>query len=301
MALRTLRVAVISAAFLLGTATAQAETIDFEDLPAANDPAATISDEYADIGVVFNTTDDGATWSGMSDGDPGGFGIDGSAGPTFLGFDGTSYAFAAIFDTPVPELQLDVTRAAGGTPYANYDRFTIVGFRDGMLVDRRSVYLGAVGAWQTVGLGEEVDWVIAYGLGLPGFRFGVDNIRWQGGEEPPLAVRLDILPGSDRNPIKLSRRGVIPAVLYGSEEFDVERVDLATLGFGPADAPIAHDRGPHPVDHDGDGWLDWVLHWRVDEAGLLPEDAEACVYGTTLDGRDFEGCDVVHPVGHPAR
>ena len=43
-----------------------AETIDFEELPAANDPVQTLAEEYAQLGVHFSTTDDGATWSGLS-------------------------------------------------------------------------------------------------------------------------------------------------------------------------------------------------------------------------------------------
>ena len=63
----------------------------------------------------------------MSYGDPGGWEVDGSEGPAFLGFDGMSYSFMASFENPVAGVQLDVARAAGGTPFLFFDDFTLLG------------------------------------------------------------------------------------------------------------------------------------------------------------------------------
>lgn len=284
------------AALSLCTTPCFAESIDFEDLPAANDSSQTLGEEYAHLGVHFETTDDGATWNGMSDGDPGNWKIDGTEGPTFAGFDGQSYAFAAQFGAPVTEFQLDLARGSGALVLPFFDDFTLVGYRNGQIVESQRVYLSSVNVWQTLTLTEEVDRVFGFGQGLRGLRFAIDNVRWGGGEVPILGVDIDIRPGSDRNPIQLRSRGVVPVVVYGSETFDVDTIDIGTLGFGPNSAPPSHRNGPHYADFDDDGLMDLLLHPRVSETGLIAEDEEACVFGATLDGTQFEGCDLITPL-----
>ena len=70
------------------------ETISFEEIPAQNTIFATLSEEYAHLGVHFSSNDDGSTWDGMSNGDPGGWELEGTNGPTFAGFNGASYRLA---------------------------------------------------------------------------------------------------------------------------------------------------------------------------------------------------------------
>ena len=104
-------------------------------------------------------------------------------------------------------------------------------------------------------------------------------------------------PDSEKNPIKLGSRGVVPVVLYGEVDFAVEDVDVDTLAFGPDASSIAHRNGPHFDDIDGDGLLDMILHHRIADTGLTAYDVEACLNGQTIDGASFEGCDDVTPVG----
>ncbi len=108
-----------------------------------------------------------------------------------------------------------------------------------------------------------------------------------------LQLPIDIQRGGVSNSLNLLSRGVIPVAILGSEEFDVTRLDPETLGFGPAGAAPAHRGGGHFADVNGDGHLDFLSHYRVDETGLVPGDMEACVTGKTLDGAPFEGCDTV--------
>jgi hypothetical protein len=118
-----------------------------------------------------------------------------------------------------------------------------------------------------------------------------------------LEVLVDIKPGSDLNPINPMSRGVIPVAILGSDTFDVLDVDVTTLAFGPAGAPLAHRNGPHaeddadePYDFNDDGFDDVLAHFLTEESGIAFGDTEACVTGETFDGTPIEGCDVIHTV-----
>jgi hypothetical protein len=114
-----------------------------------------------------------------------------------------------------------------------------------------------------------------------------------------LELSIDIQRGGVSNLLNLRSRGVIPVAILGSEEFDVTRLDPETFGFGPAGAAPTHRGGGHVTDVNGDGHPDFLSHYRIGEAGLVPGDMEACVTGETLDGAPFEGCDTVEVFAPP--
>jgi hypothetical protein len=117
---------------------------------------------------------------------------------------------------------------------------------------------------------------------------------------PPM---IDIKPRSDRNRIHLSRRGSIRVAILGSSSFDVEDVDVTTLGFGPNGIEPKHDLTVpkvffhHLRDVDRDGYTDLMMHYRIQDVGFSIGDTEACLSGRLVDGTGFEGCDSVWMFG----
>jgi len=276
---------------LLAAAAAGAEEISFDDVPAANSNAPALAEEYAHLGVHFVATDDGSVWSGVSGGDPGGWGLEGTNGTNFLGFNGTSYGLGVVFDVPVREVKLDVARSLGSRAG---DAFVLRGYRGGTMVEEVSMALGDVNAWAPVELAEEVDslsWV-GIGVGTRRHPFGVDNLSFSA-EPALLEVAIDVRPGSPRNRVNPFARGVVAVALLGADDLDVAQVDVTSLGFGPDGAPALHS---HQDDVDGDGRQDLVSHHRIPQTGIAPGDAEACLSGQTLDGTPLAGCDAVSTV-----
>jgi hypothetical protein len=149
------------------------------------------------------------------------------------------------------------------------------------------------GALDTPGRARDVEVVgdLAYvaGSGLRIFDFGPEYAG-------SIEIDLDIKPGGEPNAIHLAGGGVIPVAILGSDVFDIAEVDATTLAFGPGDASLAHWRGPHPQDVNGDGLLDLVAHFRTEETGIAFGDRVACLAGETLEGKGFEGCDSVRTV-----
>lgn len=110
-------------------------------------------------------------------------------------------------------------------------------------------------------------------------------------------IAIDVRPGSDRNPIQLRSRGVIPVAIFGGADFHVADVDQASVRFGPARAIPAHHRPHRLADIDGDGNLDVVLHFRTEATGFDCGDTTAGLTGLTFDGREFAGSDAIDVLG----
>jgi hypothetical protein len=112
-----------------------------------------------------------------------------------------------------------------------------------------------------------------------------------------LEATLDIKPDSPHNPINPKSKGVIPAVILGSAEFDVTTIDPSALRFGPDGAALAHDEG-HLVDLNLDGYLDLLQHYPTQDTGIACGDEGATVTGETLDGCEIVGTDSIRTVGN---
>ena len=118
--------------------------------------------------------------------------------------------------------------------------------------------------------------------------------------ELPLEVGIDIRPGNASNVVHPGRPQLLPVAILGSESLDVREIDRATLVFGPSHAGPAIPSNDGVRDVNRDGFPDLVVHFRLDEAGIAPDDTRACVAGRLLTGARIEGCDGIQIVS-PSR
>jgi hypothetical protein len=275
----------------LAVPAAASEVISFEEVAAQNSNLVTLTEQYAHLGVHFSSPDDGAIWDGMSTNeDLYNWGLDGTNGPAFVGFNGRSYQLTARFDQPVPAFRVDVAAAGGATAGST---FALQGYLANALVETTSVTLGAVNQWQTVGLTAEVDKVML--VGQTGLRrsFGADNMTWGIDAPTRIDVAIDVRPDSTENPVNPGSNGVLPVALLGSESFDVASVDPESLALGVNAAPAVDTEY---ADVDGDGWMDLVGHYHTPETGTAYGDTSICLTGATHDGVEVTGCDAIRTV-----
>lgn len=104
-------------------------------------------------------------------------------------------------------------------------------------------------------------------------------------------VRVDVLPGSDRNPVNLRSRGVLPVAVLSEADFDApSEVVRASLTFGATGEEPSLRRCGAPEDVDGDGLEDLVCHFEVGATGLGVDAAEGVLRGRagadSIVGRD---------------
>lgn len=157
------------------TATASAETITFDEFAYDNSNGTIPADEYAALGVTFMGTDDGSTWGGNSNGDPGNWDLEGTNGAGFSGYNGQSDGMTLLFAGDITNFSMDTARSNGSS---DGDSITLEGWLNGVLQETVSVFFGNINEWATLsitGVFDEVRWV---GAGSGFNPFGVDNINY---------------------------------------------------------------------------------------------------------------------------
>lgn len=132
----------------------------------------------------------------------------------------------------------------------------------------------------------------------------------------PLAVHLDVLPGSCTNPLNLraagdagdnpNKGGVLPVAVLGTSDFDVGDIDVASLQLEGV-PPLRHayeDVATPPFGDDcdcgepgPDGYMDLTLKFRKSEiaSALMAGSGAPKLHlsGVLLDGTPIEGSDCV--------
>jgi hypothetical protein len=125
----------------------------------------------------------------------------------------------------------------------------------------------------------------------------------------PIAVVVDIKPGSCPNPLNVKSKGVLPVAILGSEDFDVNAVDVASIrlaGVGPVRSSL-EDVGAPVIDandcnctEDGpDGYLDLTLKFKTQEIVEAIGDVNDGdillleLTGVSFDEAPIEGADCI--------
>ncbi len=115
-------------------------------------------------------------------------------------------------------------------------------------------------------------------------------------EPEVLQVQIDVLPGSEKNPVNPSSRGMLPVAIQTTADFDALQVSPASVVLGPGGASMTH-RSAHVVDVDGDGDLDLLLHFSIPQTGIVCGDTTVSLSGETFGGQELEGSDSLATVG----
>jgi len=114
----------------------------------------------------------------------------------------------------------------------------------------------------------------------------------------PLAVHIDIKPGSDSNSIYLGSNGIVPVAIFSSPSFDATQVDPITITMADADVKA---RGNGTLmsffeDVNQDGLLDIVVHVDITGLVLVEGVVEVVLEGETYDGVHIKGVDTIRIV-----
>jgi hypothetical protein len=121
------------------------------------------------------------------------------------------------------------------------------------------------------------------------------------GETPPtgsncLSISIVVKPGDSQPVINLNSQGVVPVAILSTSTFDATKVNPLTIRFGRTgiEASPVHSS---LQDVNGDGLLDMVLQFKVQNTGLQPGDIQAILMGRTLDGTPFRGFGAIQVIG----
>ena len=164
-----------ASSLLLSFSAAQAATITFDEFAPDNANGTIPAGRYAGLGVTVVGTDDSSTWGGNSGGNVGNWGLEGTNGAAFSGFNGSSYNVIFQFAGFITNFSLDASRSNGSSAGQT---LTVEGWRDGGLIDSSQLVLGDINSWSTFSLGGIFDEIHIQG-GNNGFSpFGIDNLNW---------------------------------------------------------------------------------------------------------------------------
>ena len=134
----------------------------------------------------------------------------------------------------------------------------------------------------------------------------------------PIQVSIDIRPASCFNPLNLRSNGILPVAVLGTENFDVNDIDIASVrltSVAPARSSYQDITGPESEDPNAcgcattcpDGYTDLMLKFRTPELAealtdiygeiVRGDELELTLTGELHDGSLIEGLDYITVVG----
>jgi hypothetical protein len=114
----------------------------------------------------------------------------------------------------------------------------------------------------------------------------------------PMLVSVDIRPKKDANRINPNSTKDINVAIFSVNGFDATNVDPNTVHFGATGteaAPVHFARR----DVDGDGDLDMVLRFAIQDTGIMCGDTSASLTGQTFQGPSIIGSSPIKTVQCP--
>ena len=159
------------------SAAAQATVIDFQATCGGSvvaDPCP-VGTTYSAVGVTFapNTQD---VCMGLSNGDPGNWGLEGTNSAKFLCFNGGNpgYSMDVTLATPANSVSLDVSRSNGSQAG---DTFTVNALNGATLLSTQTVTLGPINTWTTITLtAAGINHLTWTGNGADFHPYGIENL-----------------------------------------------------------------------------------------------------------------------------
>jgi len=205
------------------------------------------------------------------------------------------------------------------------------GFDGDMFVIGRSAFDEPDLLWRVSPDGTATEFATLSGLYPRGMAFGPDGALYVGeylqdgavvvvtriAPYAPLTVAVDIKPGSCPNPLNLKSRGVLPVAILGSEDFDVETIDIASIRLEGVTAvrssiedvsrPVVDGNECDCSEAGGDGYADLMLKFKtqdiVEALASIADDLASgdglslALTGNMGDGTPIEGGDCIVIVG----
>ncbi len=96
-------------------------------------------------------------------------------------------------------------------------------------------------------------------------------------------IDVVVKPGGGTPSVNLRSNGLLKVAVLSDASFDATEIDPLTVRLGPAGAGIFHAQG-HFDDLDGDGYLDLLLHFRIQDLGVDCGDTSMTFSAVTMSG-----------------
>lgn len=144
--------------------------------------------------------------------------------------------------------------------------------------------------------------VLKSAAGVAAATLGLATLSGSAAAHFPAGLDVDVIPGSERNPINPWSNGVTSVAVGRTDEFDPASNDVR-YRFG---APETLEGGGgarvvryHTADVDDDGAQELVLQFRTNETGLDHDDEVAELRWDRDENREhgLSGRDAITPVG----
>ena len=121
------------------------------------------------------------------------------------------------------------------------------------------------------------------------------QITYEPGAAPAIAVNIDIKPGATDNSINLRSNGNVPVAILSTPSFDATLVDPLTVTLAAAPVQLKGRGTPQASEEDtnGDGIVDLVVHVDTSALELSSQSVDAILEGTTFSGMNIRASDVV--------